>query len=114
MVALNDTFATIAEAREAINRHVLDDGESYRVYKTDTKRHILLCKDKSCSFTIRAWRTKKTGVTITQLKPYSCCLIVYYNNKQSLALWFLKDYYLASVVDNHDITPAQIQSDERL
>ena len=52
MVALNDTFATIAEAREAINRHVLNDGESYKVYKTDTKRHILLCKDKSCSFTI--------------------------------------------------------------
>jgi hypothetical protein len=53
MVALHDTFATIAEAREAINQHILDDGESYRVYKLDSKRHILLCKDKSCSFTIR-------------------------------------------------------------
>jgi hypothetical protein len=51
MVVVYDTFATIAEAYEAINRHVLDEGESYRVYKTDTKRYILLCKDMSCSFT---------------------------------------------------------------
>jgi hypothetical protein len=29
MVALYDTFASIIEAYEAINRHVLDDGESY-------------------------------------------------------------------------------------
>jgi hypothetical protein len=53
MVSLHDTFASIVEAREAINRHVLDDGESYRVYKSDSKRHILVCKDKSCSFEIR-------------------------------------------------------------
>jgi hypothetical protein len=52
MVSLYDTFAYIREACEAINRHVLDDGESYRVYKSDSKRHILVCKDKSCSFEI--------------------------------------------------------------
>jgi MuDR family transposase len=53
MVALYNTFASTAEAREAINRYVLDDGESYRVYKSDSKRYILICKDKSCSFEIR-------------------------------------------------------------
>jgi hypothetical protein len=50
MVALYNTFASIAEASEAINRYVLDDGESYQVYKSDSKRHILVCKDKSCFF----------------------------------------------------------------
>jgi hypothetical protein len=114
MVALNDTFATIAEAREAINRRVLNDGKSYKVYKTDTKCHILLCKDSSCSFTIRAWYTKKTGITITKFDPHTCSPVVHYKNKQSSALWFLKDHYCASVIYNHDITPAQIQSDERL
>lgn len=54
IVALNDTFVDIIEARKAINRHVLNDSESYQVYKTDTRRYILLCKDKDCSFTIRA------------------------------------------------------------
>jgi hypothetical protein len=114
MVALHDTFASIREAREAINRHVLDDGESYRVYKSDSKRHILVCKDKSCSFEIRVWCTKKTGVTITQMKPHTCCPTVHYKNKQASAIWFLKDHHRASVVDNRHITPAQIQSDKRL
>jgi hypothetical protein len=116
MVSLHDTFASIREAREAINRYVLNDGESYRVYKSDSKRHILLCKDKSsgCSFEIRAWCTKKTGVTITQIKPHSCCPTVHYKNKQASSLWYLKDHHRASVVDNRDITPAQIRSDERL
>jgi hypothetical protein len=106
MVALHDTFASIAEACEAINRHVLDDGESYRVYKSDSKCYILVCKDKSCSFKIRVWCTKKTGVTITQMKPHTCCPTIHYKNKQASAIWFLKDHYCASVVDNRDITPA--------
>src|SRR5580700_6030160 len=114
MIALHDTFASIAEAREAVNRYVLDDGESYRVYKSDSKRHILVCKDKSCSFQIRAWCTKKTSVTITQMKSHSCCPTVHYKNKQASSLWYLKDYHCASVVDNRDITPAQIQSNKRL
>jgi hypothetical protein len=114
MVALYDTFATIAEARDAINCFVLDDSKSYQVYKTDSKCYILVCKDKTCSFAIRAWCTKKTGVTITQLKPHTCSPTVYYKNRQSSSMWFLRDHHYASVVDNRDITPAQIQSDKRL
>jgi hypothetical protein len=114
MVALHSTFASIVEACEAINHHVLDNSESYQVYKSDTKRHILVCKDKSCSFIIRVWCTKKTGVTIAQLKLHTCCLTVYYKNKQTSAIWFLKDCYYASVINNCDITPAQIQFDKQL
>jgi hypothetical protein len=29
-------------------------------------------------------------------------------------MWYLKDHHRASVIDNRDITPAQIRSDERL
>jgi hypothetical protein len=35
MVALKDTFSTIQEACNAVNCHVLDEGESYKVYKLD-------------------------------------------------------------------------------
>ena len=106
MVSLYNTFASIIKARKAINYHVLDDGKSYQVYKSDSKRYILVCKDKSCSFEIRVQCTKKTSVTITQMKLYTCCPIVHYKNKQTFAIWFLKDYYYASVVDNCDITLA--------
>jgi hypothetical protein len=53
MVAFKDTFLTIQEAREAINRHVLDEGESYKVYKSDSHCHIIVCKDATCKFKIK-------------------------------------------------------------
>ena len=86
MVALYDTFASIVDACETIYRYVLDDSKPYRVYKSDSKRHILVCKDKSCSFEIRVWCTKKTGVTITQMKPHTCCPTVHYKDKQISAI----------------------------
>jgi hypothetical protein len=48
------------------------------------------------------------------MKAHSCCPTVYYKNKQASLLWYLKDHYCASVVDNCDITPAQIRSNKRL
>jgi hypothetical protein len=52
MLVINDLFSTIKEARDAINRHVLDEGESYKVYKTDCRRHIIICKNPVCKFRI--------------------------------------------------------------
>jgi hypothetical protein len=48
------------------------------------------------------------------MKLHTCCPTIHYKNKQASAIWFLKDHHCASVVDNCDITPAQIQSNERL
>ena len=83
MLELGQTFATIQEAREAINRHVLDNGESYKVYKLDSTRHILQCKskDENCSFSIRVALLKKKGVALTKMSPHSCRPTVYFKNK---------------------------------
>jgi hypothetical protein len=47
MVALRDTFATITEAREAINNHRLTNGKSYRFCKIYTKRYIFSTKTRA-------------------------------------------------------------------
>jgi hypothetical protein len=86
MLAVGNKFLYIQEAREAINRSVLDNSESYKVYKSDSKYYIVQYKDKSCIFSIRAVFSKKTGISITKISLYSCCLTVYYKNKQSLLL----------------------------
>ena len=112
MVTLKDTFSTIQEARNAINCHVLNEGESYKVYKSDRQRHIIVCKDATCKFKIQASLLKKKGVEITIMIPHSCSPAVHYKNKQSSAKWFLKDHHRPSVIDDRDITPAQIQSAE--
>jgi hypothetical protein len=104
MLAVNDLFSSIEDARDAINRHVLDEGESYRVYKSDGRRHIIIYKDPVCKFRIRASLLKKKGVVI----PYSCSLASHYKNKQSAAIWFLKDHHKASLVNDRTLTPAQI------
>jgi hypothetical protein len=116
MLEVGQAFATIKEAKEAINRHVIDDGESYKVYKSDSKRHILQCKskDENCSFSIRAALSAKKGITITKMSPHSCRPTVHYKNKQLSALWFLKEHHRASVIENRNIIPKQLQADERL
>jgi hypothetical protein len=86
MLVVNDLFSSIKDARDAINRHVLDKGESYRVYKSDGRRYIIICKDPVCKFRIRASLLKKKGVVITILIPYSCSPASHYKNKQSAAI----------------------------
>ena len=114
MVTLNDVFSTIEEAKEAINRHILNEGESYKVYKSDSRRYIVVCKDSVYKFKIRASLLIKKGVVIIIFTAYSCSPVTYYKNKQSLALWYLKDYHKASLINNRSLTPAQIQATERL
>jgi hypothetical protein len=97
MLSINDLFLTIEEARDAINRHVLDEGESYKVYKSDSCRHIIICKKAACKFRIRASLLKKKGVIITVLSAHSCSPATHYKNKQSSPLWFLKDYSRTSI-----------------
>jgi hypothetical protein len=86
MLAIGDRFASIQEAREAINRSILSDGESYRVYRSDSKCYIVQYKEKSCSFSIRAAFSKKIGVTITKISLYCCRPTVHFKNKQSSSL----------------------------
>jgi hypothetical protein len=57
---------------------------------------------------------KKKGAVITILIPHSCSPANHYKNKQSSALWFLKDHHRASLVNDRTLTPAQIQSYKRL
>jgi hypothetical protein len=114
MVTVGDQFSDIKEAREAVNRFVLDSCESYKVYKSDSKRHIVQYKEQSCTFSIRAACTKKNSVSITKINPYTCRPIVHYKNKQKSSIWFLKEHHRAMVFENRDITAKQIQLDERL
>jgi hypothetical protein len=57
---------------------------------------------------------KKKGAVITVLTAHSCSPATHYKNKQSSSLWFLKDHHRAFIIDDRTLTPAQIQSYERL
>jgi hypothetical protein len=81
MLIVNDLFSSIKEARDAINRHVLDKGEPYRIYKSDYRCYIIIYKGPVCKFRIRASLRKKKGVVIIILIPYSYSRASHYKNK---------------------------------
>jgi zinc finger SWIM domain-containing protein 3 len=113
MISIGDEFTSIEEARRAIRESIIDDGESYAFLKSDQKRFIIICKAVGCKFRIRASKTKK-GVKITIKTLHTCIPATHYNSRPAHSIWYLKDHHRASVIDNRDIIPAQIQSDERL
>jgi len=64
---LHDRFETIDAACEAIRRYVLDNGESFKLVKSNKKRYSICCKDQGCGFRIRATKLRKAFVLITRL-----------------------------------------------
>jgi hypothetical protein len=112
-----DRFESLDAARNAVKAFVLDQGESFTTVASDKKRYIIRCKDKACEFRIRATLHKKaseTPTSITRLIPHSCSPAVHYKSKQSQSVEYLAAHHRASVIDNRNITVAQIRSNERL
>jgi hypothetical protein len=101
-------------AREAIQRHILDDGESYKTKKAEKKRYILLCKDTNCTFRIQVSDLEKKGPTITVCNPHTCSPAVHYKNKNAHLVKYLIEHHRSSVINNRHITAAQIRSNKRL
>ena len=78
MLAINDLFFIIEEVKDVINRYVLDEGEFYKVYKSNCCRYIIICKDLIYKFKIRASLLKKKDVIITIFIAYSYSPAIYY------------------------------------
>ena len=116
MVNVGDQFDSIVEARDTVRRFILDDGESYGYgpgSKSDKKRTIMTCKETTCKFRIRIIAGKK-GVKVTKMLPHACTPTTHYKSKPAYSMWYLKEHHRASIIDNRDITPAQIRSNKRL
>ena len=111
---LHDRFESIAAAREAIKRYVLDNGESFRCNKSDKKRYSIICKEDSCGFGIRAFKSSKEVVSITIFKPHTCNPAIHYSNPQAHSVSYLIEHHRAAIIDNRKITTHQIRSNERL
>jgi hypothetical protein len=85
---------------------VLDNGESFKVKKSDKKRYSIVCKEHGCRFSIRAATSSKEVVSITGVKPYTCSPTVYYNNRRAHSVSYLIKHHCAAIIDNRKITTA--------
>jgi hypothetical protein len=115
MVNIDDTFQSMPKARKAIRQYIILEGESYAPNpKSDNKRFIITYHDHNCKFCIQASNTAKLKVRITIKLPHTYGLLTYYKFRPSYSIWYLKQHHRASVINNRNITPTQIQSNKRL
>ena len=111
---IGDIFPDIASAKQAIKTFVAANGETSRIVKSDQIRVLLVCKSEDCGFRIWAINSKKKGVSITHLEPYTCSPATHYIAPNTNALSFLIPHHQAAVIDNPKISAKQIQSNEQL
>ena len=52
MLSIGNEFLTLEEAPKTIQSSIIVKGLSYTVLKSDSKRHIVICKEVICSFRI--------------------------------------------------------------
>src|SRR6266487_6963594 len=98
MVNINDQFESIAAARNAITKFVLDQDESYKLVASDKRRYIICCKDSKCKFCIRATWSAKEVVSITIIEPHMCSLATYYKSKQHQLVYSLILYVIIILI----------------
>lgn len=109
-----DLFSSMEEARDHINRYVIDKGESYKVICSNKKSHVLGCRSakggNSCQFYISAGLIKSQDIRISTTRTHSCNPHTHYKFKQLQSTWYV---IRASVSTNRDITTAQIKANEK-
>lgn len=110
-------FSSMEEARDLINRSVLDKGESYKVLCSNKKSHVLCCRgprgEEGCKFYISATLIKSQDIRIGTVRPHSCNPRMHYKFKQLQSTWYLMPHHRTSVNANRDITTAQIKANEK-
>ena len=103
---LGDSFKTLIEAKDTINRYQLNLGLSYHVYKSDSKRYIITCRNTACSFKIRASKTRKDlYFVVTVFIQHTCSPITHYNSKARSSLQYLLKHHRAAIINSQNISP---------
>ena len=60
MLSIEDKFLTLNDAKKMIQSAIVTEGLSYTVLKSNSKRHIVICKEANCSLRIQFSKLKDT------------------------------------------------------
>jgi hypothetical protein len=100
IVQVGDVFDLMDSARSAIRSYILNQGESFKVFKSEKRLYILVCKDPDCHFRLCCIRSSKGVVKITKMDLHSCGPAIHYRNRQSQSVNHLLEHYYASILNN--------------
>ena len=91
---ISTTFNDIIEAKLAIKTFVVDASKSWKATYSNKKRFNIICKQhRTCDFRIRAINSKKKGVSITYIAPYSCSSRSHFLASNTRSLEYLLPYH---------------------
>lgn len=80
---LGQKFPSVASGKQAINEYIVNQGWSYRTFKSDSKRcWVLVCrqaKEQSCTFRIRLSIHKNEEIELSVLEAHTCPHSVHHN-----------------------------------
>ena len=112
---VGSVFDDIPSAKAAIKAYLADATESWKATHSDKSRFCIVYKENnSCNFRIRAISSKKKGISITHIEPYTCSPVTHYSALNTNSLVYLIPHYCSAIINNPKISLKQIQSNERL
>jgi hypothetical protein len=108
-IKVSTVFEDIPSAKVAIKVYLADAAELWKTTHSDKSRFCIVCKqNNSCTFRIRAISSKKKGISITHIEPYTYSPATHYSASNTNSLEYLIPYYHSAIIDNPKISPKQI------
>ena len=106
-------FESLEAGKKAVLEMVVSQGESFKVSKAASMFWVAVCKLSACFFRVRIVKNND-GARITKLTEHNCPHSTHQNFRQAHSVSFLTSNHQTAVIDNREITPRQVQSNERL
>jgi hypothetical protein len=112
---IGDIFSSVEVAKDAINRFILDSGESYMKETSNKRQYSVTCRTQSsgCKFSIRCGLQKDGNARVSKMSPHTCNPRTHYKFKQLSSLWYGLPHHRASISHNREISVAQIRANEK-
>ena len=119
---IGQEWDSIAEAKQTVRQWLREQGLSFKTLQDGPKRWILTCKEQytsGCTFRIRVNKGNIKGQTwakLSILHPHTCSSSTHYDSKASRSAKSvgLDLYYKAILLDDPNLKPSRIRSEERL
>lgn len=108
--AISDTFITQKEGRLYIKTSLLDHGLSWKVFKAEGNRTILVCRSQlPCNFRVRLFDAKTTGLaTVNIFQEHTCPISTHVRFSEANATWYITRHQRHMIEANRKITPKEV------
>lgn len=106
-------YTSLAVAKMAILEWIVDNGQSFKVSKAASTVWVALCRDNGCSFRVRIM-ANEDGARITKFTEHNCPHSTHQGFRQANSVSLLAKRHRSTVVDNRNITPKQLKSNEKV